>query len=170
MSDPGRTPYRRKGAVPLAEMLAEVMAPACRKRGFTTVDLVAHWPDIVGRTYGATTQPEKLAWPRTHKGVEPDMAAGATLTLRCVGAAALRLQHDLPQVIERINMFFGWRAVERVRIVQMPLVRRERKARPRPGPVSAEAEARVEAACSGIADDGLREALARLGRAVAGGG
>ncbi|ODN68027.1 hypothetical protein A6302_04342 [Methylobrevis pamukkalensis] len=99
--------------------------------------------------------------------MEAATAEPALLTLRCTGAVALRLQHDLPLVIERINTFFGWRAIGRVRLLQMPLHRRPAPVRPKAGPLSSEAAVRVEEACAGIADDGLREAVARLGRAVA---
>jgi hypothetical protein len=155
----------RKGARPLAEIAAEALAPACRKRGFATVDLVAHWPDIVGPPYAATTQPEKLAWTRVPQGII-DENEPATLTLRCVGAVALRLQHELPVVIERINRFFGYAAVGRVKLVQMPPVVRRRAAM-KPAPVlPAPEETALAGRLAGIEDDGLRAAVMRLGRAV----
>lgn len=158
---------RRRGARPLADIIGAALAPACRKRGFTTVDLVAHWPDIIGGVYAGTTQPDKLAWPRLPKGVESETSEPATLTLRCAPSVALRLQHELPVVMERINMFFGWKAVGRIKLLQTPLRRPAPHARPRPGPLLPADAARVTATCAPIADDDLRAAVERLGRAVA---
>lgn len=159
--------FRLRGARPLADVVARALTPACRRRGFATVDLVAHWPDIVGPAYAETTAPDRLSWSRRPPGlVTEEQHEPALLTVRCTGAAALRFTHDLPQVIERINMFFGYRCVGRIKLVQLPVARIERRPRPRPPAVSPEAEARVRASAAGIDDDGLRAAVERLGRAV----
>jgi hypothetical protein len=169
VSDPEKEAYRPRGPRPLADIVGRALAPACRKRGFATVDLIAHWPDIVGPAYAETTAPDRLSWPRRPPGlITEEEHEPATLTVRCSGAASLRLTHELPQVIERINMFFGYRCVGRIRLMQLPVVRLETRPRPRLGPVSPEAEAKVRAAAQGIADEPLRAAVERLGRAVAG--
>ncbi|SON54676.1 Zn-ribbon-containing, putative RNA-binding protein [Hartmannibacter diazotrophicus] len=167
MSEWQENQRRRKGPVPIADMIPGALSPACRKRGFNSVELVAHWPDIVGDIYAETTQPDRITWPRLPAGVEVDAAEPATLTLRASGTTALRLQHDLPRVIERINMFFGWRAVGRIRIVQMPLQPSLRRQRPKLGALPEEKRQKVHEACAGIEDDGLRAAVERLGRALA---
>lgn len=159
--------FIRRGARPLADVIARALTPACRKRGFATVDLVAHWPDIVGPAYAETTAPDRLAWTRRPPGlIEEETHEPAVLTVRCTSAAVLRFGHEVPQVIERINMFFGYRCVGRIKIVQLPVARVERRVRPVQKPVSAAAEAAVKAEAAGIADEGLRAAVERLGRAV----
>lgn len=161
--------FTPRGPRPLADIIGGALAPACRRRGFASLDLVAHWPDIVGPAYGESTAPDKLVWPRRPPGLVAEQShEPALLTLRCTAAAALRLTHEMDQVIERINTFFGYRLVGRIRILQLPPHRFERPAPPRPGPVSAEAAARIDALAAGFRDEGLRAAIARLGRAVAG--
>ncbi|WP_075215775.1 DUF721 domain-containing protein [Mongoliimonas terrestris] len=161
--------FAYKGARPLADIVGGALSAACRKRGFATVDLIQHWPDIVGPAYATSTSPDRLSWTRKPKGlITEDEHEPALLTVRCTGAASLRFTHELPQVIERINMFFGYRCVGRIRLVQLPVARIERPVRPAPGPVSPEAAETVRQAAAGIEDDGLRAALERLGRAVAG--
>jgi hypothetical protein len=158
-------PHAPRGPRPLADVIGRALEPACRRRGFATVDLVAHWPDIVGAAYAESTAPERLSWPRRPPGLDDD-GEPALLTVRCSGGTALRLTHELPMVIERINMFFGWRCVGRIRIVQLPVPRPERRRRPKPpSPTPDEAQA-AAAAAAGIADSGLRDAVERLGRAV----
>lgn len=167
MSDPAS--YRPRGARPLADIVGRALAPACRKRGFATVDLISHWPDIVGPVYAETTAPDRLTWPRRPEGlITEEEHEPATLVVRCSGGISLRLGHELPQVIERINMFFGYRCVGRIKLIQLPVARLDPPRRPKLGPVSAEAEAKVRAAAAGIGDGDLRAAVERLGRAVAG--
>jgi hypothetical protein len=155
-----------RGPRPLADVIGRALAPACRRRGFATADLVAHWPDIVGPAYAETTAPERLSWPRRPQGLEDEDPEPGLLTVRCSGGVALRLTHELPIVVERINMFFGWRCVGRIRIVQLPVPRPERRRPPAaPAPTPEEARA-AAAAAAGIDAPDLRGAVERLGRAV----
>ena len=66
-------------------------------------------------------------------------------------------------ICERVNQFLGWRAVARIALRQAPLRRATRK----PVKTNDPAEvARLAASLPDIADDELRQALARLGAAV----
>ncbi|MEZ5775453.1 MAG: DciA family protein [Hyphomicrobiaceae bacterium] len=105
--------------------------------------------------------PRKSAPPR--KSVAP-RGEGATLVLRVDGPASIEIQHRAPQILERINTHFGYRAVTALRIVQAPVVRQDPFAPTRPRPQPA---ARPVADVSGIEDERLRTALDRLGRFVA---
>ncbi|MDJ0930296.1 DciA family protein [Breoghania sp.] len=155
----------RRGVRPLADLIGGALAPACRKRGFATADLLALWPDIVGERYGETTQPEALHWPRRHEGAD-EAPEPATLVVRCDGPSALFLQHELPQVIQRINMFFGWAAIGRIKIVQKPLKRPKRWEIPTLRVLNEREEAELKSRLSGVEEAPLRAALDRLGRAI----
>ncbi len=160
-----RTPKRKKRftqAQPLADLIGEALTPACRKRGSAAADLPMTWPDVVGARYAETTQPETLRWPRH----DEDDYAPATLVVRCEGHVALLFQHDIPQVLERINRFLGWRAVDRIRVIQRPLVHRDKPKTPSIAPLSEEDEEALTIALTDIEAPRLREALQRLGRAA----
>jgi hypothetical protein len=103
----------------------------------------------------------RMVWPRR---VHEDDPEPATLVLRVDGPVALEIQHLSGVIIERVNRFFGWRAVGRVQIRQAPLMRREK--RQAPPPPDPEVVARLAAGMSDIGDDALRDALARLGASV----
>jgi hypothetical protein len=81
--------------------------------------------------------------------------------------AALHLQHESGEVIARVNAFLGFAAVARLKIVQKP-VAAPAKPRPAQRALSLPEAARLDGMVRGIEDDGLREALARLGRSVVG--
>ena len=124
-----------------------------------------HWEEIVDRATARHAQPERLVWPR--ESGDPDAAgAGATLVIRADAGAALTLQHTAPQLIERINVFFGWRAVARLKLVQ------HRSPAPlpeKPAARTAPSEGDIRAArerVAGVDHAKLSEALVRLGAHV----
>ena len=85
------------------------------------------------------------------------------LVLRVEGPAAIEIQHLAPQILERVNRFFGFAAVGRLAIRQAPVVRRARRKAATPDP---EAVKRMAESLPGIEDESLKDALARLGASV----
>ncbi|MEZ5841170.1 MAG: DciA family protein [Hyphomicrobiales bacterium] len=159
------SPARRRGARPLADLVQPVLVPVCRQRGFGTADLLTWWPDIVGPAFARVTQPENLLWPRAV--ADPDAARQpATLVLRVAGAHALLVQQQSAMLLEKLNAFLGYPAIGKLRIVQRPLVPARDRRPPAPPGLGPAAEAELRARIAGVADEGLREALARLGRGV----
>ncbi len=157
---------RSRGARPVAELTGKVLEPVMARRAGMTIDLITAWPDIVGPPHGDYTQPEKIVWPR--RASDDDPFEPGTLIVACDGARAVLFQHELDQCVERLNVFFGFRAIARIRIVQKPVRRRpapRRRELPEPAP---QAKARLEAIMDRIEDDELRRRLERLGRGVFG--
>ena len=142
----------------VARLLGAILDPAARRRGFTEASLLADWATIVGPVLARRCQPLRVEHA-------PGRRRGGTLVLQTSGAAAIELQHATPQLIERINTYFGHRAIRQLRLLQMPLP----PTAPSPQPVPAmrpQDELELAAGVTGIADGGLREALLALGRAV----
>jgi len=159
----------RSFAKPLRDVAGKIVGDAFTRQGFASAELVTRWSEIVGPEIAAHSEPIKLQWQRlgradpaggqrTQGGQEP-----GTLVLRVEGPAAIEIQHLANVICERVNRFLGWRSVARVALRQAPLRRAGRKTALRS---DAAAVARVAAALPDIADDGLRQALARLGAAV----
>ena len=146
---------------PLSQIVGKTIEEAFAKQGFASTGLVTHWPEIVGIEIADHAEPMRMVWPRR---VHQDDPEPATLVLRVEGPVALEIQHLSGVIIERVNRFFGWRAVARIQIRQAPLRRQEKKkAPPPPDPAVV---ARLAAGMDDIADEGLRDALARLGASV----
>ena len=153
---------RDRGARALAALLPKLAEPAMRKRGFTEAALITRWADIVGPALAGDAVPDRLAFPRGRN-------SGATLHVRVAGSAAVELQHLAPQIIERINTFFGYAAVSRLALVQGPVTPPPARAEVEaPAPVPSERAAAIDREAADIADPDLRAAVAALGRAVAG--
>ena len=156
-----RRPIRRaSGPRALSTLLPAVAKTAFKRGGQALATLAADWDAIVGPELGRQTLPVKLAFA-------PGERAGGTLHIAASGALALELQHQEPQVLERINGHFGYRAVARLRILQGPVKRPEApKAKPRPA-LAPEKRAALERKVGRVTDPDLQEALRRLGEAIA---
>ena len=145
----------------MGQLVGKTIADALARQGFASTGVVTHWPEIVGAEIADHAEPMRMIWPRRVHEDDPDPA---TLVLRVEGPVALEIQHLSGVIIEKVNRFFGFRAVGRIQIRQAPLARREKKkAPPAPDP---EVVARLAAGLGDIADEALRDALARLGASV----
>lgn len=125
-----------------------------RRRGFSDQTLIEHWPTIVGDNLAALSQPLRLS----RKGMRD--GDGAVLTVKVEGAMALEIQHFAPQIIERLNGYYGYPAIGKLNIVQGPLYRRPAPHVPKPP--SREAVERLSETMEDIESPRLRQALARL--------
>ena len=117
-------PPRRGGSRQVAELLPDIGRAAFRKFGFVQSSIIGRWPEMVGERWAAVSAPESLRFPmgKKHDGV-------LTLTVR--GAHASMMQHILPEIVERVNRFFGYAAVARVVIRQGEVAAKpERRAPP----------------------------------------
>lgn len=156
------TNQRRNRAESLADTVSRVTKPLFGRRGLADGAIVREWRNIVGETIAAHCQPDRVSYARQSR-------SEGLLHLR-VGhsAMATELQHLEPQLIERINDHFGYRAVARLRFIHGPLPEPPAR-RPRGQPELTESEERSLAQTLDAVDDPvLRDALARLGRAVNG--
>jgi hypothetical protein len=143
------------------------MTPACRKRGFASVDIIAAWADIVGERYGARVQPDRLIWPRRPDRTDPERPPEpATLVVHTDGATALLLSHETAQVIERINTFYGWNAVGRIKILQKPVQMKPAAPERRLRDLTRSEQDRLEQNLEGVQNERLRNALKKLGAQV----
>jgi hypothetical protein len=153
----------RGGAKPLAEFTPGLIAEALATRGLGETSLIADWPAIVGEALARHARPIELQWPPRAARRDPDApAASAILVLRVEGAFALEAQHSASVILARVNAHLGWRCIDKIAFRQGPLPPVNEKRRPAPLPSDA-AEAAANAAASPIVDDGLRDAVTRLG-------
>lgn len=148
----------------LGGSLGSVTKRAFARRGLTGADLARQWPAIVGAELAAQCRPRQLRFPKPGEAVE------GRLTLRVAPGWALEVQHLEPLMLERINGFFGYRAVNRLVLQQGPLPalrggREMSNKRPETAPPRPLAE-NLAAKLSTVADPELRAALEGLGRSL----
>ena len=153
---------RGRGPRALAATVANITRPLFSRRGFADGAIVNEWPAIVGAHFAAHSAPEKIV-------AASGGGAEGTLHVRIdSGSLAIELQHLEPLLIERINGYFGYRAVARLRLLQGPLPKSRKASPPAARPLEpGEEEELVRHLCT-VDDPELRHALEALGRAVIG--
>ncbi len=104
----------RSGPLPLAALLPKLTRKALGKFGFSYIGLITDWATIVGPDIARLSAPEKLTFPRNKRD-------SGVLRLKAEGGAALEIQHLEPQILDRINTYFGYRAVMRLNIINGPV-------------------------------------------------
>jgi hypothetical protein len=141
----------------VSEMLPDVGRAAFRQFGFVQSSVVSRWGDIVGERYAGVSAPESIRFPPTKR-------SGGVLTLTVSSAHAPMMQHVAPDIIERVNRFFGYPAVARVVMRQGAVARPA----PRPAPPSLRAiPVELGDSLRTIADPELKAVLESLARGVA---
>lgn len=120
--------------------------------------LKEHWGEIVGSGFSTRSAPVKLSRAKD----------GLTLILRVEGAAAPMIQHQIGQILTRVNLYAGPPGIKALKIEQGPLPKKPDAKRPaaRLVPLNASQEAEIEQLLANVDDEKLKASLRRLGRGV----
>lgn len=137
-----------------AGLIDKLTRPAIRKRGFAQGEILRNWADIVGPRLAGLTVPERVQYSKKQ-------GHGARICVRVGGAAALELQHAAVQIVERINTYFGYRAISELKLIQAPVPVLKEPGIKTPRTVRLTGTAAAEIAK--IEDPELAAALQRLG-------
>lgn len=153
---PTEEPQRSNRSRQVAELLPAVGGAAFRRFGFVQSSIVTRWPEIVGERLAKVSAPESIRFPHGKK-------QDGVLTLTVRGAHAAMMSHITPEIMERVNRFFGYAAVARVTIRQGEVAARaERRAPPSIKAVPAELGASLKT----IADPELKAVLEALAAGI----
>jgi hypothetical protein len=107
-------PYERPRGGPakaIADLMPQIGRAAFRRFGFVQSSVVTRWPEIVGERHAQVCMPESIRFP-------PGEKSDGILQLVVRPAHAPLIQHVIPEIIERVNRFFGYKAVSRVKLRQ----------------------------------------------------
>ncbi|MBA4047224.1 MAG: DUF721 domain-containing protein [Sphingomonas sp.] len=152
---------RSGGARALSDLLPAIGGVAFKKFGFVQSSVVSRWPEIVGARFAAVSAPESIRFPR---GAKQD----GTLHLVVRGAHGTMMQHIAPEIVERVNRFFGYAAVARVVMRQGDVAAATRSPRPAAAPPSLKpVPTEIGDSLRAIADPELKAVLAALAAGVA---
>jgi hypothetical protein len=150
------------GAQQLGELVPHLLDDVFQKRAGLNTALIGAWPEIVGDALSRHCQPGKIAWSRANS--VDNAYAPATLHIAVEPIAALRIQHETTTIIARINTFFGYAAIDRIKVTQRPTATLEKRSALEP--ISEQDIARANELTATVEDEGLRRALAKLGAGV----
>lgn len=155
-----------RGFLAASHCARRAVGEAAAGRGFAEPQVLTRWAEIVGGHLAGLCRPVKVSFAR-------DRSFGATLLIHAEGARAPEVEHLVPRILERLNQFYGYRAISRVKLTQAapapgfaepgPGFARPPGADPLP---SAADERRAADLATGIEDESLRAALTRMGAHV----
>jgi hypothetical protein len=156
---------KRPWSQPLADFVPKILDPAVARRGFGESALLLDWEEIVGARIGAISQPLRLQWPPAGVKRDPmEPRPPAALVLRVQPGFGLEIQHLSAVLIDRVNAHLGWRCIGFLKIRQEKI--EPAPVPPRRPPEDPFARAEAERQVTGIEEEPLRDALARLGARV----
>ncbi|MBN2752816.1 MAG: DUF721 domain-containing protein [Rhodospirillaceae bacterium] len=158
---PPAPPRRRRRPHPLGMAVAAVVRPIVGRKGFVEADILTRWSEIAGTEIATHSRPQRLSKPRSGE------VGGPILLIRVASAPfATLLRHQETELCDRINRYFGFIAVTRVKIVlgSLPLPPPPPEPPAPLPPLSAEENALIAT----VDDPDLRTALENLGRSIRG--
>ena len=159
----GKAYERPRGgpAKPIADLMPQIGRQAFRRFGFVQSSVVTRWPEIVGEHHARVCMPESIRFP-------PGEKSEGILQLVVLPAHAPLIQHVIPEIMERVNRFFGYKAVARVKLRQgavKPPAAENRAAPPSLKPIPME----LGDSLRDIGDPELRTVLESLARSLGNG-
>ena len=158
----GRPYTRPRGAGPrvIGDLMPEIGRTAFRRFGFVQSSVVTRWPEIVGARHARVCSPEAIRFP-------PGEKSEGILELVVVAAHAPLIQQVTPEIIERVNRFFGYRAVARVKLRQGAVTPPAADGRPaKPPPSLKPIPLELGDSLRDIGDPELRTVLESLARSL----
>ncbi|MCI0431408.1 MAG: DUF721 domain-containing protein [Rhodospirillales bacterium] len=145
---------RRQGLRALGTALPALTRRALGRRGFAEGGLALDWAAIVGEEIAANTLPVKVSYPQGAR-------RSGTLHLKVASGYGPVIAHCQPQLLERVNAYLGYGAIERLRITHGVF------SYPSTGPESPPESGSSEP-LPDVDDPDLAQALAAFARALAG--
>lgn len=145
-----------------AGLINKILDPIVAKRTGVSNALLNSWGAVVGEDLAKISRPSKVKWPK--RPAEEDEFHPGTLIVIAEGVAALHIQHQTGQVIDRVNAFLGYKAIDRIKLVQKPVDQSKPKKRIKK--LSDSQKRKVSKLAESIEDDELRLTIQRFGENV----
>jgi hypothetical protein len=150
---------RSPGLKTLQQSVIKITDVAIRKRGFVESALIHKWASIVGKEIATWSVPNRLVFLR-------GSTLDATLHLDVLSARALEIQHSELIILERINVVFGYRAINKIAIRQVNSLNRTVKQSPAPAVLTESEKLWVSDQIKNHSNADLKNALEALGQAI----
>ncbi len=151
--------YRRHSLFPktLSKCVERITAPVLKTQGLAGSRIISEWQSIVGVNLAGHCLPQKLSFTAGKK-------TDGTLSIAVENGFATELQHLQPLILERLAVYFGYRAVSRINIshTYVPEVKKTTK-KPLQKTLSADSILLTKQ----VEDAELREALENIAKTLA---
>ena len=140
--------------------VTKIVKPLISKRGFGNSEIINNWVNIVGDKLAQNITPQKISYNRNSN------VDGVLLLRVNSSSVALEIQYIEKQIVNKINTYFGFGAIGRIKIIQGPIPAPEKKIVDKIKTVANTDKIELERKLNSVKDPDLRVALAALGTAI----
>ena len=153
------------GLSSFATIMLPMLKKVLGKKGMVVADILSMWEHIVGEETALYTFPEKIEFKRGQR-------CDGTLKLKVpAGGFALEVQHREKIIIDKINMYFGYNAVNSLKIIQdgslsLKVLKKSNQPMVQKSLVSNEEQNYINELTEAIVNENLKKSLQRLGQSV----
>jgi hypothetical protein len=137
-------------------LIVEAITPICQQNGFIQARILLEWEYIVSPQFAQLCTPIKVTFPLKQR-------TNGRLLLRATSSMATEISYLEPQILSRINQYFGYQAISKISLQQGPVALKIPLKKAIQRPLSPEAKSSLESQVQPIEDDRLRAALLSLG-------
>lgn len=145
---------------PIGRIVEKIANSTLKTKGFSSAKVMLEWDKIVGLDFAKFGYPEKVVFPYMKR-------SNATLYIVCSSAGSMFFEYQSPMIIDRINTYFGYKAISKLRYRVDQLVEKPTdKAYKKISVENTEISASIKKITENIDDEELRDLLNRLGSAI----
>ncbi len=154
----------------IGKHFSKVAEKAYAHHGAAWAGLLSNWQTIAGSPLSDICSPEKISWPGQQRGQAETRSKhqkiGGTLVIKVAFGRALEIQHITPQIIDRINAYYGYQAVAQIKIIQGKIEKLETARKSALPPLDQKTNSELNSQMTKISNDGLKGALRNLAKGV----
>lgn len=148
-----------KGMRPLIYAINPITKKVFGKKSSVFGQMILQWNTITKGLGCEYASPIKIIFPKGKNN-------GATLHLSCTSSHALSLQMITPQIIQRINQFFGYNAVTKINFIHKQNDRVKKNKMNNLRNISSKVSNKIEEDLAFIENNEMKKALVALGKSV----
>jgi hypothetical protein len=142
----------------LKNYVQNITKPIIRKNGFVTPQIIFDWSVIVGDYLAEFTTPLKITFPAQKN-------ANGCLHIEVIGAQAPVVQSLEQEIIEKIAVYFGFKAITKIKLLHSRELPREKPVTAETTLTTVEAK-KLDKMLASVEDAELKEKLKSIGKYV----
>jgi len=144
----------------IGSLISETITPICQQNGFIQARILLEWDYIVTPQFAQWCIPLKVTFPFNQRN-------NGYLLVKATSSMATEIAYQEPQILNRINQYFGYQAINKIKVFQGPISKKSAPLQQPPLPPLDKAQSDfLEEQVNTVHDEKLRSALLSLGGGI----
>ena len=113
--------YRRGfDTLPISNIITRILREKLSKMDFRQMDIMANWQEIMPDNLAVSSKLSQLKFPPPRKNATPDSKPdNGHAFIKIEGNLALEARFHYNNILERLNRYFGYDAVDKISFIQV---------------------------------------------------